>query len=334
MSWLPSLASVTKLRLDMPNTKVAVLDDYQHNAELLADWSSLLGVTTVFFHDHIADMDQLVARLEPFAVVVVIRERTWFVADLIRQLPNLRLLVTIGMWNAAIDLEAAKARNIVVSGTESRGFDATPILTWSLILGITRNLQVEAASVKAGGWQVGMGVDLPGKTLALLGLGKIGQVVARYGHDFNMRVIAWSQNLTAEKAAEHGAEYVQKEELFRQADILSVHLKLSDRTRGLVGERELRLMKPSAYLVNTSRGPIVSEPALIAALQSGTIKGAALDVFDQEPLPACHPFRFLPNVLATPHIGYVTENTYKTAFQQIVEDIRAWLDGKPIRVMS
>jgi phosphoglycerate dehydrogenase-like enzyme len=191
----------------------------------------------------------------------------------------------------------------VVSGTESRGFDATPIVTWSLILGITRNLQVEAASVKAGGWQVGMGVDLPGKTLALLGLGEIGQVVARYGHAFNMRFIAWSQNLTPEKAAEHGAEYVQKEELFRQADILSVDFKLSDRTRGLVGERELRLMKPSAYLVNTFRGPIVSEPALIAALQSGTIKGAALDVFDQEPLPACHPFRFLPNVLATPHIG-------------------------------
>jgi phosphoglycerate dehydrogenase-like enzyme len=320
----------------MPNTiKVAVLDDYQHNAESLADWSTLSGVTPVFFHDHVSDLDQLVARLEPFAVIVAIRERTGFGADLIGRLPNLRLLVTIGMWNAAIDLEAAKARNIIVSGTESRGgFDATPVLTWTLILGIMRNLQVEAASVRGGGWQVGMGVDLPGKTLALLGLGRIGQAVARYGNAFKMRVVAWSQNLTAEKAAPHGVKYVDKEELFRQADILSVHLKLSERTRGLVGEHELRLMKPTAYLVNTSRGPIVSESALIEVLRSGTIKGAALDVFDQEPLPVSHPFRFLPNVLATPHVGYVTEDTYLTAFREIVEDIRAWLDGNPIRIMN
>jgi phosphoglycerate dehydrogenase-like enzyme len=319
----------------MPNTiKVAVLDDYQHNAESLVDWSDLAGVTTTFFHDHISDLNQLVARLEPFAVVVAIRERTRFGADLIARLPNLRLLVTIGMWNAAIDLEAAKTHNVVVTGTEGVDLESTPVLTWALILGITRNLHLETASVRAGGWQIGMGVDLPGKTLGLLGLGRIGQVLARYGAAFKMRVITWSQNLTAERAAQHGAEYVEKEELFRQADILSVHLRLSERTRDLVGEHELRLMKPTGYLVNTSRGPIVSEPALIAALQSGTIKGAALDVFDLEPLPASHPFRFLPNVLATPHVGYVTENTYLTAFRQIVEDIRAWLDGKPIRVMS
>jgi phosphoglycerate dehydrogenase-like enzyme len=324
-----------KQLLDMPNTiKVAVLDDYQRNAESLGYWSDLAGVTTVFFHDHISDLNQLVARLEPFAVVVVIRERTRFGADLISRLPNLELLVTIGKWNAAIDLEAAKAHNVLVTGTEGVDLDSTPILTWALILGFARNLHVEAASVRAGGWQIGMGMDLPGKTLGLLGLGRIGQVLARYGAAFKMRVIAWSQNLTVERAAEHGVEYVEKAELFRQADILSVHLRLSERTRGLVGEHELQLMKSTAYLVNTSRGPIVSEPALIAALQSGAIKGAALDVFDPEPLPASHPFRFLPNVLATPHVGYVTENTYSTAFRQIGEDIRAWLDGKPIRVMN
>jgi phosphoglycerate dehydrogenase-like enzyme len=319
----------------MPNpVKVAVLDDYQHNAESLADWSNLAGVTIAFFHDHISDLNQLMARLEPFAVIVAIRERTRFGADLIARLPNLRLLVTIGLWNAAIDLEAAKAHNVVVTGTEGVDLESTPILTWALILGIARNLHLEAASVRAGGWQIGVGVDLPGKTLGLLGLGRIGQVLARYGAAFKMRVLAWSQNLTAESAAAHGAQYVEKEELFRQADILSVHLRLSERTHGLVGEHELQLMKPTAYLVNTSRGPIVSEPALIAALQSGIIRGAALDVFDREPLPASHPFRFLPNVLATPHVGYATENTYLTAFRQIVEGIRAWLDGKPIRVMN
>jgi phosphoglycerate dehydrogenase-like enzyme len=208
------------------------------------------------------------------------------------------------------------------------------VLTWALLLAVTRNLYSEAASVRTGGWQLGVGIDLPGKTLALLGLGKIGQVMARYGAAFKMRVIAWSQNLTADTAAQHGAERVEKDDLFRQADILSIHVRLSERTRDLAGERELNLMKPTAYLVNTSRGPIVSEPALIATLQSGKIKGAALDVFDQEPLPPAHPFRFLPNVLATPHVGYVTEATYSSAFQQIVENIAAWLDGKPRRVIA
>jgi phosphoglycerate dehydrogenase-like enzyme len=238
------------------------------------------------------------------------------------------------MVNASIDLGAAKAHNIVVSGTEGRDTDATPVLTWALLLGITRNLYAEAASVRAGGWQVGIGVDLPGKTLGLLGLGRIGQVMARYAAAFKMREIAWSQNLTADKAAEHGVERVEKDDLFRQADILSIHLRLSDRTRDLVGEPELGLMKPTAYLVNTSRGPIVSEPALIAALQTGKIKGAALDVFDKEPLPPDHPFRFLPNVLATPHVGYVTEITYADAFQQMVENIAAWLQGKRLRVIG
>lgn len=315
--------------------RIAVLDDYQRNAESFANWSSLEpAAKTVFFHDNVSDLEQLVTRLEPFSVVVLIRERTRFGADLIGRLPNLKLIVTIGMANAAIDLAAAKARNILVSGTDGVDLEATPVLTWALILGLTRNLYAEVASVRAGGWQVSIGTDLAGKTLGLLGLGKIGQVIARYATAFKMRVIAWSQNLTSDKAAQHGVERVEKDDLFSQADIVSIHLRLSDRTRNLVSEHELSLMKPTAYLVNSSRGPIVSEAALIAALQTGRIKGAALDVFEKEPLPANHPFRFLPNVLATPHIGYVTEKTYAQAFQQIVENIAAWLDGKPQRVIG
>jgi phosphoglycerate dehydrogenase-like enzyme len=320
----------------MPDSiKIAVLDDYQGNAESAVNWSSVEpAAKTVFFHDNVSDLDQLAARLEPFSAVVLIRERTRFGADLIERLPNLKLILNIGMHNAAIDLEAAKAGNIVVSGTEGTDFDATAVLTWALILGITRNLYSETASVRAGGWQVDIGPDLPGKTLGLLGLGRIGQVMARYAAAFKMPVIAWSQNLTADKAAQHGVELVDKDDLFRRADVLSIHVRLSNRTRNLIGERELSLMKPTAHLVNTSRGPIVSETALIAALQTGKIKGAALDVFDKEPLPPDHPFRFLPNVVATPHIGYVTEGTYRQAFQQIVENIAAWMGGKPQRVMG
>jgi phosphoglycerate dehydrogenase-like enzyme len=315
--------------------RIAVLDDYQRNAESFANWSSLEpAAKTVFFHDNVSNLEQLVTRLEPFSVVVLIRERTRFGADLIDRLPNLKLIVTIGMANAAIDLAAAKARNLLVSGTDGVDLEATPVMTWALILGITRNLYAEVASVRAGGWQVSIGTDLAGKTLGLLGLGKIGQVIARYASAFKMRVIAWSQNLTSDKAAQHGVERVEKDDLFRQADIVSIHLRLSDRTRNLVSEHELSLMKPAAYLVNSSRGPIVSEAALIAALQTGRIKGAALDVFDKEPLPLDHPFRFLPNVLATPHVGYVTENYYANAFQQIVENIAAWLEGKPRRVIG
>jgi phosphoglycerate dehydrogenase-like enzyme len=315
--------------------RIAVLDDYQDVARAMADWSSLgPDARVVFFRDHEADLDGLVSRLEPFDAVVLTRERTRCDAALLARLPNLKLIASIGMWNAAIDLAAAQARGIVVSGTTGGEPHATPALTWALIMALTRTIALEAAAVRAGGWQVGLGVDLAGKTLGLLGLGRIGQMVARYGHAFAMHTIAWSQNLMPEKAAEAGVERVEKDELFRRADVLTVHLKLSERTTDLVGARELALMKPSAYLVNTSRGPIVTEAALIAALQAKHIAGAALDVFDQEPLPPAHPFRFLPNVLATPHIGYVSENTYRNAFPQIVENIRAWRDGAPIRVMG
>jgi phosphoglycerate dehydrogenase-like enzyme len=313
---------------------IAVLDDYQRVAESLADWQSLQPrANTVFFHDHGGDLDALAARLAPFEVVVLMRERTRFDAALIERLPRLKLILSVGMWNAAIDLDAAKARGIVVSGTMGGDPAATPALTWSLILGITRNLYGEAASLRAGGWQTQLGVDINGKTLGILGLGRIGEAVARIGMAFGMQVIAWSQNLTDERAQEVGVRRVDKDELFRAADVLTVHLKLGERTTKLVGARELVLMKPTAYLVNTSRGPIVDEAALIETLQAGRIGGAALDVFDQEPLPVAHPFRYLPNVLATPHIGYVTENTYRAAYPQIVEDIHAWLDGAPIRLM-
>jgi phosphoglycerate dehydrogenase-like enzyme len=315
--------------------KVAVLDDYQNAGRSLADWATLAPrAQAVFFHDHVADRDQLAVRLANFEVVVLMRERTAMGADLIARLPKLKLIVTVGMWNAAIDFAAAKARGIVVSGTPGGDPNATPALTWGLVLAATRGIATQAAAVRAGGWQVGLGADIHGKTLGVLGLGKIGQVVAGFGKTFGMKVIAWSQNLTSERASECGAERVEKDDLFRRAHVICIHLKLGGRTRGLVGARELGLMKNTAWLVNTSRGPIVDEPALIAALQERRIAGAALDVFDEEPLPQNHPFRYLPNVLATPHIGYVSEKTYRGAFPDAVEDIRAWLDGKPVRVLT
>ena len=315
--------------------KIAVLDDYQNVGRSLANWASLAPrAQAVFFHDHVSDLDQLAARLADFDVVILMRERTAMGADLIARLPKLKLIVTVGMWNAAIDFAAAKARGIVVSGTPGGDPNATPALTWGLVLAATRGIAEQGAAVRAGGWQVGLGMDIHGKTLGALGLGKIGQVVAGFGKTFGMKVIAWSQNLTAERAEECGAERVDKDDLFRRADVICIHLKLGERTRGLVGQRELGLMKKTAWLVNTSRGPIVDEPALIAALEQRKIAGAALDVFDEEPLPQNHPFRYLPNVLATPHIGYVSEKTYRGAFPDAVEDIRAWLDGKPVRVLN
>ncbi|MFG1464716.1 D-2-hydroxyacid dehydrogenase family protein [Xanthobacter sp. DSM 24535] len=315
--------------------RVAVLDDYQSVAEGMADWGSLKpAADVVFFHDTVADQDQLAARLAPFDALVLTRERTPVDAALIARLPQLKLIVTIGMWNASIDTAAAKARGIAVCGTAGGDPHATPALTWALVLAVTRGLHREAASVRAGGWQTGLGIDIAGKTLGVLGLGRIGTAVAQFGKAFGMEVIAWSQNLTAERAAEAGVKRVEKEELFARADVLTIHLKLGARTQGIVGAAELGLMKPGAFLVNTSRGPLVSEPALIEALQARRIAGAALDVFDTEPLAPDHPFRFLPNVLATPHIGYVTENTYRIAFPQIVEAIAAWRAGVPIRPLE
>jgi len=314
--------------------QIAVLDDWQSVASGVVDWTVLDSIGQVsFLHEFPADTATMVERLKSFEIICVMRERTPFNDALLSQLPKLKLLVTGGMRNAAIDLTAAARLGIQVCGTDSYK-NAAPEVTWALIMGITRNLVGEANSLRDGGWQVGLGTDLYGKTLGILGLGSIGKWVTKYAQAFGMRVIAWSENLTPERAAEVGVVYVSKQELFEQSDILSVHLVLSDRSRGIVDAQSLNRMKPTAYLINTARGPIVDEAALIDLLQRRAIAGAALDVFEPEPLPADHPFRTLDNVLATPHIGYVTENNYRTFFSQMIEDIQAWQGGKPIRVFA
>lgn len=313
--------------------RIAVIDDWQAVAEGVVDWSPLASLgELVFLHDYPADSATLAARLGPYTVLCVMRERTLFDANLLRALPNLKLIVTGGMRNAAIDLAAATELGITVCGGDSYK-QATPELAWALIMALSRNLVAEAQSVRDGGWQVGLGRDLYGKTLGLLGLGSIGQRVAQFGQAFGMRVIAWSENLTEQRASEVGVTRVDKQALFEQADVLSIHLVLGDRSRGLVDAQALAWMKPDALLVNTSRGPIVDEAALLAALQEQRLGGAALDVFNVEPLPAEHPFRHLPNVLATPHVGYVSEANYRVFYSQMIEDVLAWHAGQPIRVL-
>lgn len=316
------------------SVQIAVIDDWQNVASGVVDWSALAAVGQVhFLHDYPADTATLIERLQGFEVICVMRERTTFDQALLQGLPRLKLLVTGGMRNAAIDIPAAKALGIQVCGTDSYK-QAAPELTWALIMASTRNLLVEANSLRAGGWQVGLGGDLHGKTLGILGLGSIGQKVAQFGQVFGMRVIAWSENLTPERAAQAGVTWVSKRELFEQADVLSIHLVLSDRSRGLVDAEALRWMKPTAHLVNTARGPIVDEAALIDALSNGRLAGAALDVYAQEPLPAGHPFRQLPNVLATPHVGYVSEQNYRQFYSQMIEDIQAWATGSTLRLLG
>lgn len=318
----------------MPTPRVAVLDDYQGVALSMADWSGLEGRVTVdTFTDHLSDREALVRRLRDYEVVVAMRERTAFDAALVAELPNLRLLVTTGNRNAAIDVAACAAAGITVCGTGGQ-VESTAELTWALILACARSLPTEVANVRGGGWMTTVGRDLHGATLALLGLGRIGGMVARVGQAFGMELIAWSQNLTAERCERFGAELVTKEELFRRADVCSVHLVLSERTTGLVGATELRSMKPTAILVNTSRGPICDEDALAQACAEGWIAGAGLDAYGVEPLPQGHPFRTLENVIATPHIGYVSHNVYRIFWQEIVEDIDAYLKGTPMRLVE
>jgi phosphoglycerate dehydrogenase-like enzyme len=309
--------------------RIAVLDDYQNAALSMADWSVLDTRSTVtVFNDHLTDTEALVARLQPFDVVCVMRERTPMTRAVLERLPALRLIASTGRQNASIDLAAAAERGIEVAHT---GYSSTPAieLTWALILASARHLIAENASLREGSWQRHVGEDLSGRTLGVLGLGNIGGEVARIGRAFGMQVIAWSHHLTAERASEAGAVLVTKDELFRRADIVTVHLVLSRRTRGLVGQRELALMKPTALLVNTSRGPIVVETDLLHALESNTIAGAAIDVFDQEPLAADHPFRRSPKLLATPHIGFVSRALYRRFYEDTVKNIVRWLDGDP-----
>ena len=311
--------------------RVAVLDDYQGVTREYADWSLLDDrIELVSFRDHLANHDAVVERLQDFDIVVTMRERTPFPATVLAQLPRLELIVTTGPFNAVIDMHAAAAQGITVCGTGGAIFN-TAELTWALILACARHVPLEDRNVKTGGWMTTVGTDLYGKTLALCGAGRLGGIVGGIGKAFGMNVIAWSQNLTDARAAEVGATKVDKDTLFRDADVLTIHLVLSDRTRGLVGERELGLMKSSAYLINTSRGPIVEELALARALEQRTIAGAGVDAYSIEPLPADHPFRRLDNMVCTPHIGYVTEGCYRIFFGDIVDDIAAYLDGTPVR---
>jgi Phosphoglycerate dehydrogenase and related dehydrogenases len=314
--------------------KCAILDDYQNVSLSMADWSALKDRLEIqAFNHHFEDQAELVNAIKDCEIVVIMRERTPFRKDLLQQLPKLKLLVTTGMRNASIDLAAAAEQGITVCGTKGGG-EGTTELTWALILGLARKLVLENEAVRSGGWQSTIGVDLRGKRLGLLGLGHIGTNVARIGQAFGMEVMAWSQNLTAEKAEAAGVTLAaSKEELLESSDFVSIHLVLSERTRGLIGAAELNRMQPTAYLINTSRGPIIDREALLDTLRSGKIAGAGIDVFEQEPLSQDDPFRSLPNVLATPHIGYVTEAAYRGFYKGIVEDIEAYLAGSPINVL-
>ena len=314
--------------------RVAVLDDYQRVAEGLADWKSLgPNVSVEFFHDHHKKEDDLVDRLQAFEILAIMRERTPFPRSLIEKLPNLKLLVTTGKRNASVDMAACKERGITVCGTA--GSEGSTIeLAWGLILSVVRGIPREDRALREGRWQIKVGMELRGKTLGVLGLGRLGSQVAQIGGAFGMNVIAWSQNLTAERAKSARAELVTKNELFERSDVITIHLVLSDRTRKLVGREELARMKKTAYLVNTSRGPIVDESALIAALESGQIAGAGIDVYYVEPLPPDDPIMQAPNTVLTPHIGYVADASYATFYRETVEDIAAWLTGKPIRAIE
>jgi D-3-phosphoglycerate dehydrogenase len=316
--------------------RCAILDDYQNVALKLADWGRITGdVEIKVFNDAVRRSNEdTIRELKDFDIVVMMRERTRFPRPAIDGLPKLKLLITTGAYNASIDMAACKERGIVVCGTTSFGNPTTGI-AFGLILELTRRIGWENARMKAGvPWQVTLGMDIEGKTLGVLGLGKLGARAAGVGKAFGMKVVAWSQNLTAERCKEVGAELVSKEDLFRNADVVTIHLQLSDRTRGLVTAKEFGLMKRTAYLINTSRGPIVDEKSLLDALTTKRIAGAGLDVFDVEPLPLDHPLRKLDNAVITPHLGYVSQQNYERYYPDIVENIRGWLDGKPVRVIA
>src|SRR3954466_15709692 len=318
--------------------RLSILDDYQGVALDMADWAPIRsrGIEIAVERFPFADEDDVVRSLVDSEIVAAMRERTSFPKRIVDRLPKLKLLITTGMRNASFDIKALKGRGVTVCGTggPGGGNQEPTELAWGLILGAARRIGEDHALMRHGGWQTRIGHRLAGKTLGLLGLGRLGSAVARVGLAFGMKAIAWSQNLTAERASEQGVERVGKDELFSRSDILSVHLVLSPRSRGLVGAREIGLMKPSAILVNTSRGPICDAEAIIAALKEGRLAYAGFDVYDKEPLPIDHPLRTAPNVILTPHIGYVTDENYRSSYPQIVENITAFLDGKPVRVIS
>jgi phosphoglycerate dehydrogenase-like enzyme len=324
--------------------RAAILDDYQQAALASTDWSAVRALASIdVFTEHIARTEALIRALEPYDVIVAMRERTFFDASRLSQLPRLKLLVTTGTMNASIDLEAAFAGGITVCGTGGSA-TSTAELTWGLILALARHIPFEDQRMRmagqaggaalGAGWQHTIGTGLDGKRLGLVGLGRQGQRVAQIGRAFGMKLMAWSQNLDPDQAKKVHAKAVSKDKLFSAADVVTVHYKLSERSTGLVGAAELALMKPSAYLVNTSRGPIVDSAALLAALRSSSIAGAALDVYDVEPLPLSDPLRTAPNVVLTPHLGYVTDDAYQVFYGEAAEDIVAFAQGAPVRVLT
>jgi D-3-phosphoglycerate dehydrogenase len=319
----------------MAKHRCAILDDYQNVALKMADWTKVANDLDIkVFNEHIGGPDAVVKALQGFSIVSAMRERTGFPRAVIEKLPDLKLLMTTGARNASIDIAACAERGIVVCGTPSVG-NPTSGIAIGLMLELTRRIGYECNRMKSGvPWQTTIGPDLGDMTLGVLGLGKLGIRTSQIAKAFGMKVVAWSQNLTAEKCKEVGVDYVSKEDLFRQADVITIHLVLSQRSRGLVGAKEFGLMKPTAYIVNTSRGPIIDEAAMLAALRDNKIAGAGLDVFDVEPLPLDHPFRKMDNVVLTPHLGYVSSQNYRAYFAGVVDDIRAFLDGKPVRVMT
>lgn len=313
--------------------RIAVLDDYQNVARQMTDWSPLRAHEVVFFRDHLEDEGAVAKRLRDFDFVIAMRERTPFTASLLGRLPSLRMLVTTGRRNAAIDTDAATKLGLIVSWTGAPS-TSTAELTIGLMIAVMRHVPEEDRAVREGHWQRTMGVALGGKTLGVIGLGGIGSHIAQIGQALRMRVVAWSQNLTAARATECGATLVSKLELLQTSDVVTIHLRLSPRTQGLLGADDLALMKRTAYLINTSRGPIVDEAALVRALNEGTIAGAGLDVFDREPLHKGHPLLTARNTVLTPHIGYVTQESYRSYFTEAVENILSFLDGKPLRVLN
>jgi len=315
--------------------RLAILDDYVNASLEMADWKSLpSNIDVTVFDKHLGhDIGPVAKALESFDIIVAMRERTPFPKELIDQLPNLKLLITTGMRNLSFDYDACNARGIPICGTGMTSYAAAEH-SWALVMGLAKNIAAEDADMKSGGWQTGYSAPLNGATLGLIGLGKLGSQCATYGNAFKMNVIAWSQNLTDERAAECGASRVDRDTLLRESDYIVIHQVLSDRTRGLIGKAELDLMKPTAFLVNTSRGPIVDETALVSALKSGSIAGAGIDVFDVEPLPVDHPYRSAPRLSLTAHTGYLVEEGIKLAYTDALDDVKAWLDDKPVRVIN
>jgi D-3-phosphoglycerate dehydrogenase len=326
-----------EIAMDAEKPRIAILDDYQNVALSLADWSGLLARCDVaVFSEPFRSTDDAADKLAGFDILCSMRERTAFPAELLSRLPRLKMIAITGGQHRTLDLAAAKRQGIVVSGTTRRGtgHHATPELAWGLILSLARHIPLEATKMRRGGWQETLGTVLSGKTLGLVGLGRLGARMVPIGRAFGMTVVAWSPNLTDARAAEAGATRVDKDELFRSSDVVSLHVVLSERSRGIVGAAELSLMKRSALLINTARGPLVDEAALLAALSSGRIAGAGLDVYDVEPLPDDHPLRKLGNVVLTPHLGYTVEELFRVFYEDTVENVTAYLDGAPIRLVE